>query len=78
MALLFPFGPPPLWSLRNDFHWAYWGVWVEREVEELFPSVCLSGLCLTCLTRWMFQENSPLSINEAIMLSSPLLSIAFH
>lgn len=42
MACLFPFGPPPLWSLRNDFHWAYWGVWVEREVEELFPSVCLS------------------------------------
>lgn len=79
VVLPFPFGPPPLWSLRNDFHWAYWGVWVEREVKELFPSVCLSELYLTCLTRWMFQQSSPphqFKWSHYVLLSCSLF--AFH
>lgn len=51
---------------------------MEREVEELFPSVCLSVWTIFNLPDKMdvSGEISPFGINEAIILSSLVLPFA--
>lgn len=52
-------------------------VWVEREVEELFPSVCLSVWTIFNLPDKMdVSKGIPPNINEAIILCSLGFSLA--